>query len=169
MFQIYTPEQAGALTSLPAREVMRLCRTGNVHGARKCGRYWRLAEWAIPYLTDPSLREKLHLARIRELLTWSPERMGNIPHPHAPGVYVVHALRGGLRVKVGRAVNIAKRSSSLQSGNPQPLRLIAILSDDPGKERVFHERFAEHRVAGEWFNAVGSVRDAILRARRERQ
>lgn len=56
------------------------------------------------------------------------------------------------RIKIGYARDIPKRMRELQCGNSQPLTLLgAIEAHSKDDERKIHQRFAEHRIFGEWF------------------
>jgi hypothetical protein len=59
-------------------------------------------------------------------------------------------LRAGQLTKIGRSTDVPARIRTLQTGCPSPIRLIALLEGD--RESEWHQRFAEHRVHGEWFN-----------------
>lgn len=65
-------------------------------------------------------------------------------------VYFVQAGDDG-PVKIGLAKEPLRRVSSLQTGSPVPLRLRHVVPGDHALERALHRRFAEARVAGEWF------------------
>jgi Meiotically up-regulated gene 113 len=56
-------------------------------------------------------------------------------------------------IKIGVAKNIERRKSALQTGNPLELRLLGWITsgDDFQLERDLHQRFAQARVRGEWF------------------
>lgn len=66
-------------------------------------------------------------------------------------VYFIRADGPGL-IKIGVAGSVQHRLSTLQTASPVPLTLIAVI---PGVgqpvESELHERFAEDRVRGEWF------------------
>lgn len=56
-------------------------------------------------------------------------------------------------VKIGISENIARRIASIQTGNPNPVRLIAAYRvDDPyAIEAALHAEWKLHRTIGEWF------------------
>lgn len=66
-------------------------------------------------------------------------------------VYFIQAGTGA--VKIGVAADPFKRLSELQTGNHEPLRIIATVEGDVEHESSFHARFASHRLRGEWFAA----------------
>lgn len=65
-------------------------------------------------------------------------------------VYFIQAGEDG-PIKIGVATEPFKRLAELQTGNPARLRIVAIVEGDTGMERALHDRFAEHRLEGEWF------------------
>ncbi|NUP08366.1 MAG: GIY-YIG nuclease family protein [Polyangiaceae bacterium] len=81
--------------------------------------------------------------------------------PETSGVYFVAADD---RVKIGKAKNIRKRISELQTAAPHKLVLCNwIDSPDPGAEESRqHQTFKPLRVVGEWFLAKGALRRFIL-------
>lgn len=83
--------------------------------------------------------------------------------PDAPGVYALLGLPGF--VKIGKAKSIVKRMRELQCGCPVPLKLIAVLSKDPGDEGALHKRWAPYRETGEWFRTETPLRSFIREKR----
>lgn len=77
--------------------------------------------------------------------TWSCPAVTN------PSVYFIQAIAGG-PVKIGRSITPTERLSSLQTGNPMPLRIIATIPGGAFAERALHRAFADDRVKGEWFS-----------------
>lgn len=76
------------------------------------------------------------------------------------GVYFIQQEpwgRGGGPIKIGISDHPADRLTSLQSGNPDKLCLIAVVSQKRGQgnaqEKAMHEKFAELSIFGEWFRA----------------
>jgi hypothetical protein len=66
-------------------------------------------------------------------------------------VYVVQA-EGDEPIKVGRAIDVHKRLSGLQTGNPRPLKLLYVFPDDGELEWQLHRRLKKARMLGEWFS-----------------
>ena len=58
-------------------------------------------------------------------------------------------------IKIGTTVLalLDSRLKQLQTSSPLPLRLLGVMEGGHNLERRFHERFASHRMAGEWFRA----------------
>ncbi len=77
-------------------------------------------------------------------------------------VYFARAESGG-PVKIGHAHNPRRRLTMLQTGNPEPLRLIRVIEGDIATEAAAHEAFAARRIKGEWF----SFDEEMLRHGRE--
>lgn len=65
-------------------------------------------------------------------------------------VYFIQAGDDG-PVKIGYSLNVAKRVVSLQSGNPIPLKVLAVTPGGPDIEGLFHALFSHDRLNGEWF------------------
>lgn len=63
-------------------------------------------------------------------------------------------------IKIGRAIDVAKRMQTLKVGNPRKLTLLGTVP--PGSlERCIHDRLVAHRVTGEWFRDCAPVRELI--------
>jgi Meiotically Up-regulated Gene 113 (MUG113) protein len=83
--------------------------------------------------------------------------------PAAPHAYYVYFIYCAGRVKIGRAVDVAKRMSSVSTGSPfRPVVLLAI-SGSLSAEREVHTRFAEDRVHREWFRLSDHLRRYLVR------
>lgn len=65
-------------------------------------------------------------------------------------VYFVQSGDDGA-IKIGWSSDPDNRISDLQTGNPVVLRLLCCLIGGASIERALHERFANHRLQGEWF------------------
>ena len=63
----------------------------------------------------------------------------------------VYLIGGGWAAKVGHARNPRKRLALLQTGSPEPLKLLAVIDAPRHVEREIHELFAADRLHGEWF------------------
>jgi hypothetical protein len=72
--------------------------------------------------------------------------------PPAPRSYV-YFVRQGERgpIKIGFTRRKVIRFASLQSGNPEPLRLLCCIAGGSRLESLLHRHFAEQRLNGEWF------------------
>lgn len=71
------------------------------------------------------------------------------PQPKFSSVYFIGGDTGA--IKIGFAKNVMTRLAALQANSPIPLR---VLVSGPGTlkdERIYHARFAAHRLHGEWF------------------
>lgn len=75
----------------------------------------------------------------------------------------VYVIKSGTHVKIGKASDVVKRISSLQTANPSEIEVIAILTEGDGHklERELHKRFARHRFRGEWFNFNGDLAEWV--------
>jgi hypothetical protein len=56
------------------------------------------------------------------------------------------------RIKIGKSKDPETRLAQLQTGNGEPLKLIATVSGD--YEKQFHKILAPYRVSGEWFAGI---------------
>lgn len=69
--------------------------------------------------------------------------------------YVYAVTDNGRRHKIGMAVNMMRRLSTLQTGHSDPLRLTDILTVARGRERIveraIHKDLGYRRLRGEWF------------------
>ena len=75
----------------------------------------------------------------------------------------VYFIRQGDYVKIGKAGNPKKRFKQLQSANPEPLELLAVIDDRDGHslETELHRKFAHLRSSGEWFRYGADLVDFI--------
>lgn len=71
--------------------------------------------------------------------------------PVNPCVYFIRAGEAGA-IKIGTTRgNPHARLRDLQTGNPEPLVLLAVMPGGPDVERGLHDRFVDSRLTGEWF------------------
>jgi Meiotically up-regulated gene 113 len=81
-------------------------------------------------------------------------------------VYVILEETQRHFVKVGFTSNLKRRIRDLQTGNPDPLVLVAKVRSSPeayrSLERDLHEKLRNHRVRGEWFDAYQEVRSIVI-------
>lgn len=75
-------------------------------------------------------------------------------------VYFIQPLGGGL-VKIGSSRNPEGRLQRMQTGSPVLLRLVGLMPGGTPAELELHERFAEHRVRGEWFRPAPELLELI--------
>lgn len=87
-------------------------------------------------------------------------------------VYVITA-EGAPIVKIGKADDPDDRVKRLQTGSPTKLTVAWTVQAKPQLELLLHERFADYREGGEWFDLtelgepVDVVRDEVERIRKE--
>ena len=62
-------------------------------------------------------------------------------------------------VKIGRAKDVDRRLSELQTANYQKLRLLLVLKGD--LESDLHDLFSKHRIDGEWFRWCDEIKEFI--------
>lgn len=66
-------------------------------------------------------------------------------------------------IKIGRALFPEQRLKEVQLGYPYPLELLATTPGGAGAERSYHQRFAAHRLNGEWFERCPEILAEIER------
>lgn len=66
----------------------------------------------------------------------------------------VYFASAGNRVKIGWSKQVGTRLAQLQTGNPDPIKLLGTVPGGRAKERKIQDRFAHARVHGEWFEAT---------------
>lgn len=74
-------------------------------------------------------------------------------------------MKSGRFYKLGRTNHVGRRHWELGIQLPEKLNLIhSIATDDPvGIEKYWHERFADRRANGEWFELTKADIDAFKR------
>jgi len=66
---------------------------------------------------------------------------------------VIYLIKDGQYIKIGTTIKTAIRLTTLQTGNPRRIAIIAIMHGGETEERLLHRRFARLRVLHrrEWF------------------
>lgn len=82
----------------------------------------------------------------------------SIPEETTGSVYVVGFNEF---VKIGRSETPRRRIKSIDSNMPTPISFYGIVPGNWFVERLYHNRFSEHRVRGEWFKKLGILADWI--------
>lgn len=77
-------------------------------------------------------------------------------------IYFVQSTASGL-IKIGYARHVGVRLSNLQTGSPDPLKLLAAVDGGPEDEARLHGEFAAYRLRGEWFRPSDELTSAIAR------
>jgi hypothetical protein len=87
--------------------------------------------------------------------------MTDRPH-RTGGITVIYFTQDILNkaIKIGYSKNPKKRRAGLQSSNSSPLVLLGAIHGGLEHERGFHDKFAQHRLHGEWFK--GEILPAVL-------
>lgn len=68
------------------------------------------------------------------------------------GVIYFAQHEGGGPIKIGfTRSGVRLRLAALQTGNPEPLRVLAVVDGTARQERALHDMFAASRRNGEWF------------------
>ena len=71
-------------------------------------------------------------------------------------IQFVYMVSDGRYIKIGVTKNMERRIRSISTGNPRPLKIMAIIDvgynlDAHSVEKDLHEHIAEARATGEWF------------------
>lgn len=74
---------------------------------------------------------------------------------------MLYFIRSGQYVKIGVSANPRGRIASIQTGNPEPVEVLAIVEGDASLEADLHRRLASFRKQGEWFEDCPAVRNEI--------
>lgn len=61
-----------------------------------------------------------------------------------------------LRIKIGRSIDVQRRMSNLQTGNPDELALMGVINthniaEDKVVEKGLHDKYGSNRLTREWF------------------
>ena len=87
-----------------------------------------------------------------------------------PGIGYVYIIENEMNIKIGRTSNPQNRFRQLSnsnSGGLTPLRLFVSepMYIDKTIEHLMHQKFADHRVEGEWFTDVefDAVKDELIK------
>ena len=79
------------------------------------------------------------------------------------GTPVVYFIGGPIKVKIGYTSSLKMRVNELWKRVGCPLELYAIAYGGRDLEREYHNRFAAHRLHGEWFVHCPEIADEISR------
>jgi hypothetical protein len=68
----------------------------------------------------------------------------------------VYFVRYGSQIKIGRALNPAKRFYALKGGSPVPLKFLGCMPGGKDEEEALHRQFADQRrrKRPEWFTST---------------
>ena len=75
-------------------------------------------------------------------------------------IYFIKNISNG-QIKIGFAVKPNKRLADLQTGSTDKLILIKAIDGGPADEAALHEKFAVHRLNGEWFSPHDEIIEFI--------
>jgi Meiotically up-regulated gene 113 len=100
--------------------------------------------------------EELDLSAVVPL----PATTVSVPGPGS--VYFAQAGKSG-PIKIGTARDVWTRLASLQTGSAATLHLLGVVPGGLADEKVLHQRFARHRIRGEWFKPAAALRTYITK------
>ena len=83
-------------------------------------------------------------------------------------VYFIQGINGGA-IKIGYSDNPESRLKALQTGYPDILKILLLVPGTEKTERYFHNKFAEHRLNGEWFRPEQEVLQEITKFKVKQQ
>ncbi|WP_395451143.1 helix-turn-helix domain-containing protein [Aminobacter sp. UC22_36] len=106
-----------------------------------------LEKYGNPIDTDPDRRDLADT-----IAKWG--------EPYEGNVYFA-ATDGYVKIGYARRSNLLARLWDIQSMNPHPVVLLAILSGTISDEKALHRRFCRLRVRGEWFHRRGELLEFI--------
>jgi hypothetical protein len=77
----------------------------------------------------------------------------------------VYLIRSGRHFKIGKTNAVGRRERELAIQLPEPTKRVHVIrTDDPtGIERYWHDRFADRRKSGEWFELTPADVKAFMR------
>jgi hypothetical protein len=79
---------------------------------------------------------------------------------------VIYFVRSGDAVKIGYADQPDKRIPTLRTANPNALVVLGVMDGTMTDEQELHQRFAAHRLRGEWFVLCDEIIEFIERSAR---
>lgn len=71
-------------------------------------------------------------------------------------VYFIQGEAGG-PIKIGISRDVERRRNELQRAERQPLKVLATIEGTMKDESALHQRFAAHRLHGEWFSPAADL------------
>jgi hypothetical protein len=151
------------------RELMMRRRTHDDFPSEKVFRRFGNQQATIVRLVDycsayPELSDVLDICA--PLVQPEPETEELDADPHETSGYV-YLVKSGKHYKIGRSNSAGRRFYEIGLQLPEALTVVHhMATDDPvGIERYWHERFAEKRANGEWFQLTGVDVKAFKRRR----
>jgi len=97
----------------------------------------------------------LHARLVKLGLTWA-----GVRNDRDGFVYFIQSGSDGA-IKIGFSSKVDIRLGSLQKANAETLRLLATIPGTMADEARLHQRFAAHRIRGEWFRPAEELLLAI--------
>lgn len=130
--------------------------------------YSRLGTWSV-WVSDRSAYGATVLYGGLSSISQAAERMADCVRAYE-AVRPVHQVyficspsQPGSPIKIGFTTDLKKRLKSLQTGSPNKLEVLAVVAACVTQERAYHERFAAHRLNGEWFDPHPDILAEIAR------
>lgn len=117
-----------------------------------------------PARVDAHAREAQALASEQrsDAVDWDEISRREYPDDSPVQVYFIEASSLGL-IKIGSTGMVGRRVSAIQRAIPVPTALIGVVSGGTKREVELHQKYAAHRVQGEWFSeAIRPEIDLLL-------
>lgn len=102
--------------------------------------------------------EDYRLSRVEAAKQAAPWGTGNY-------VYFVRMVTGEGPIKIGTSRDVEKRLAAISWGSPYPIELLAVTPGSHVLEHAYHDRFAAHRMSGEWFKPVAEILGEVAELR----
>jgi len=119
--------------------------------------------WAAKGVLAQKLREQRQKQNA-ELQKRKHEAKEKARRDYMEGKMDVYFVEGAGLIKIGVSKDVEKRIASLKNGSPVPLTLLGYIQGSRALEAELHERFADIRDHGEWFQATDVLRQYIAEA-----
>jgi hypothetical protein len=74
------------------------------------------------------------------------------PVDHKQEIYFITTAEYDGPIKIGIAINSDKRFKTMQASSPVKLKMLGFVSGDSMRELLFHYKFKNYRLHGEWFS-----------------
>lgn len=73
----------------------------------------------------------------------------------------LYFITDGEYIKIGVAINVKNRLDNMQVGNVRKLTLLAVCEYGEELEAIYHQKFKEEHIRGEWFRLSDKIWEEI--------
>lgn len=88
-------------------------------------------------------------ASSKETAQWYAHQNTKDKRERGAKVYFIQSASS--EIKIGKAIDVQSRLKGLQTSHPHALTVLATAPGGKTQEALYHQRFADHRLHGEWF------------------